>query len=96
MLGASLDQLGAIVTEAAATGGFDAPESRISRVRVTVDEQGWRELSKELAESEKRIKAIERASQRRLERSKNDGSRIATAVAMLFQYRPGAGPDAAT
>jgi DNA-binding transcriptional ArsR family regulator len=96
MLGASLDQLGAMVTEAAATGGFDAPESRISRVRVTVDEQGWRELSKELAESEKRIEAIERESQRRLEASKHDGSRVATAVAMLFQYRPGRGPDAAT
>jgi DNA-binding transcriptional ArsR family regulator len=87
MLGASLDQLGAMVTEAAATGGFDAPESRISRVRVTVDEQGWRELSKELAESEKRIEAIERESQRRLDGATNDGSRVATAVAMLFQYR---------
>ena len=63
---------------------------------MTVDEQGWRELSKELAESEKRIEAIERESRLRLEGSKHDGSRVATAVAMLFQYGPGHGPDAAT
>jgi DNA-binding transcriptional ArsR family regulator len=85
MLGASLDQVGTMVTDAAAAGGFDAPESRLSRVRVRVDEQGWREMAQELAESEKRIEAIERESQRRLETTRGDGSLTATVVGMLFQ-----------
>jgi DNA-binding transcriptional ArsR family regulator len=85
MLGASLDQVGTMVTAAAAAGGFDAPESRLSRVRVRVDEQGWREMAQELAESEKRIEAIERESQRRLETTHGDGSLTATVVGMLFQ-----------
>jgi tetrahydromethanopterin S-methyltransferase subunit G len=95
MLGASLDQVGTMVTDAAAAGGFDTPESRISRVRVSVDEQGWREVAQELAESEKRIEAIERESQRRLESTKGDDSLVAAVVGMLFQYPSdsGAGSD---
>ncbi|MGH2868442.1 MAG: ArsR/SmtB family transcription factor [Solirubrobacteraceae bacterium] len=93
MLGASLDQVGTMVTDAAAAGGFDAPESRISRIRVSVDEQGWREMAQELAESEKRIEAIERKSRRRLETSEGDGSLIATVVGILFQYDPDPDPD---
>lgn len=86
MLGASLDRLGTLVSDAAAAGGFDSPESRISRVRVNVDEQGWHELAQELAASEKRIEAIERESQRRLGAEADRDSLIATAVVMLFQY----------
>ncbi len=91
MLGASLDQVGAMVTGAAAAGGFDTPESRISRVRVSVDEQGWREMAQELAESEKRIEAIELESQRRLETTQGDGELTATVVGMLFQDPPDSG-----
>jgi DNA-binding transcriptional ArsR family regulator len=96
MLGASLDQLGTMVTAAAAGGGFDTPESRISRVRVSVDEQGWREMAQELAASEKRIEAIERESRRRLETTDGNGSLTATVVGMLFQSPSGSdgcGPD---
>jgi DNA-binding transcriptional ArsR family regulator len=93
MLGASLDQVGSMVTAAAAAGGFAAPESRLSRVRVRVDEQGWREMAQELAESEKRIEAIERESQRRLETTDGDGSLTATVVGMLFQDHSRADSD---
>jgi DNA-binding transcriptional ArsR family regulator len=93
MLGASLDQVGTIVTDAAAAGGFNAPESRISRIRVSVDEQGWREMARELAESEKRIAAIERESRRRLETSDADGPLLATVVGMLFQDPGGSGSN---
>ena len=95
MLGASLDQLGKLVSDAAAAGGFDAAESRLSRVRVTVDEQGWRELAKELAENEERIEAIERESQRRLNADGASGGVSATAVTMLFQSPPHAGAEPA-
>jgi DNA-binding transcriptional ArsR family regulator len=93
MLGASLDQVGTMVTDAAAAGGFNAPESRISRLRVSVDEQGWREMARELAASEKRIEAIERESRRRLETSDGGGPLIATVVGMLFQDPPGSGSE---
>ncbi|MGB9183762.1 MAG: helix-turn-helix domain-containing protein [Solirubrobacteraceae bacterium] len=93
VLGASLDQVGTLVTAAAAAGGFDAPESRLSRIRVSVDAQGWREMAKELAESEKRIEAIERASQRRLETRDGDGSLTATVVGILFQGPTSSGSD---
>jgi DNA-binding transcriptional ArsR family regulator len=93
MLGASLDQVGTMVTDAAAAGGFNAPESRISRIRVSVDEQGWREMARELAESEKRIAAIERESRRRLATSDGDGPLLATVVGMLFQDPRGSGAE---
>jgi DNA-binding transcriptional ArsR family regulator len=93
MLGASLDQVGTIVTDAAAAGGFNAPESRISRIAVRVDEQGWREMARELAESEKRIEAIERASRQRLETSHGEGPLLATVVGMLFQDPVGSGSE---
>ncbi len=85
MLGASLDQVGTLVTDAAAAGGFDTPESRISRVRVSVDEQGWQEMAQELAASDKRIEAIERESRLRLETTGGDGALTATVVGILFQ-----------
>lgn len=62
----ALGQIGGQVSSAAAAGGFDAPEARLSQAGVTVDEQGWRELAAELASLSARVQEIEAESARRL------------------------------
>lgn len=66
MLRTSLGTLGAQLGEAAAEGGFDRPEARLSRQRLRLDQRGWRELAAELEACTKRIEALEGASEARL------------------------------
>lgn len=97
MLGASLGALGAHLGEAAAAGGFDPPEARLSRQRFRLDQQGWRELAAELEACTKRIEILERASDARragagtqaVEASEaSEASDGATVVMLLFRSPP--------
>ena len=89
MLGASLDQLGTYVSEAAAAGGFDSAESRLSRTRLQVDEQGWREMATELEASFQRLLEIERQCQQRLAQPDGGDTTLdTTVVSMLFRSPP--------
>jgi DNA-binding transcriptional ArsR family regulator len=71
---AALDQIGAHVGAAAATGGFDDAHAHLTRSPVTVDAEGWRALSRELDAMTKRIREIEAASERRLRTGANASS----------------------
>lgn len=95
MLRTSLGTLGAHLGEAAAAGGFDPPEARLSRQRFRLDQQGWRELAAELEACTKRIEALEGASEARLAQAGSAPvpapaqSESATVVMMLFRSPPG-------
>jgi DNA-binding transcriptional ArsR family regulator len=85
---AALEQIGAYVNAAAAAGGFDATESHLTRSPVTLDERGWKALSRELTLMNGRIKKIEEESAKRLKRSDHDGEQHATVVLMMFHSAP--------
>jgi hypothetical protein len=61
---------------------------------VTVDAEGWSELARELDGVFERVKQIESASRRRLERADHEGEQQATVVLMLFN-EAAPGPSAA-
>jgi DNA-binding transcriptional ArsR family regulator len=81
---AAVDQIGAHVAAGAAEGGFDASDAHITRSPVTVDEQGWHALARELDNLHERIAKIEAASRKRLARANHEGEQDATVVLMLF------------
>lgn len=99
-IGAALQEVGARASAAAANGGFEQPDSHLTRSPVTVDAEGWSELARELDGVFERVKQIESASRRRLERADHDGEQQATVVLMLFNEAapvPSAAPaDAAS
>ncbi len=62
----ALGQLGAQVSAAAAAGGFNSDEARISQACVCLDDQGWHELASELATLAARVQEIQSQSRARL------------------------------
>jgi DNA-binding transcriptional ArsR family regulator len=83
-IAAAVDQIGYYVGAAAASGGFDAAESHLTRSPVTVDQQGWKALARELDAMLERIKKIEAESKERLAAADHEGEQEATVVLMLF------------
>jgi DNA-binding transcriptional ArsR family regulator len=85
---AAVGQVGHYVGSAAARGGFDSPESHLTRSPVVVDSKGWNALARELDAMLARIGKIEADSKRRLASVDHDGERDATVVLMLFESPP--------
>jgi DNA-binding transcriptional ArsR family regulator len=85
---AAVDQVGYYVGAAASGGGFDAPESHLSRSRLKVDEKGWEALARELEATLERVRKIELASEQRLTKANHDGEQEANLVLMLFNSPP--------
>lgn len=92
IVGIALARLEAAVTEAAAEGGFDRADVHMSRATIELDLRGWSELTQLLAETLKRIDAInERASVRLAD---NHQQRLRSTVAMMMfegPYGPSSG-----
>jgi DNA-binding transcriptional ArsR family regulator len=84
MVRAALQEIGKSVGAAADMGGFDAGEAHLSRSPVTVDEQGWKALARELDALISRIEKIEADSRKRLARNDHQDERRATVILMLF------------
>lgn len=87
MVGASLQQITGFINAAAAQGGFDRGDAHLSRTVVALDEQGWRELARELARLMERVDALQDESLERVKSSGEDGEaalRRSAAVLMLF------------
>ena len=72
---------------AAAEGGFDRPNIHITRTALTLDEQGWDELSGALADVLERARRIQEDSNKRRKRA--DAGSIPTAL-VLMQFEGGA------
>jgi DNA-binding transcriptional ArsR family regulator len=87
----ALNQLGIQVSAAAAAGGFNASEARLSQAAVTLDEQGWRELASEVAALAARVEEIDTGSRQRLGGAPADSAdppHEARLVLMLYEGPP--------
>jgi hypothetical protein len=82
IVGAALEQLGALVSAAAEQGCFARPESHMSRRPLALDEQGFLEASSILSRTLDELSAVERESQTRIASGASEVA--ATAVALLF------------
>jgi DNA-binding transcriptional ArsR family regulator len=94
MIGAALEQIGAIVSAAAEQGQFGRPESHVSRRPLVLDEDGFKEASGVISKALDELSAIERRSERRIKKGAPEVP--TTAVALLFdtpQLSPAPAPD---
>jgi DNA-binding transcriptional ArsR family regulator len=80
----ALDQAGA----AAAAGGFDHEDSNLSRQSVTLDTEGWSELSQAVSRLHDELSAIHERSAARLKSASADAAMQAGLVTMLFESQP--------
>jgi DNA-binding transcriptional ArsR family regulator len=99
LLGSTLDQIGRVVSEAAAEGGFSRDETHVARHRFVLDAQGFAELSVALTQLADQAQTIERESAGRLAASNHASEEIAsTLILMLFDHASpvanGSGPEA--
>jgi DNA-binding transcriptional ArsR family regulator len=83
LVDAGLDSVARSVTAAAAAGGFDVADAHLTRSPISVDAQGWADLSRELAALTERVVEIQRDSAGRLAKSQAAETQ-ATVVLMLF------------
>jgi DNA-binding transcriptional ArsR family regulator len=84
-IGAALAELGSQASSAAAGGGFDRADCHLTRTPVTVDAEGWQEISREMSAMLERIQAIEAESHKRLLRADHEDEQRATLALMLFE-----------
>jgi DNA-binding transcriptional ArsR family regulator len=77
----AVDQAGA----AAVAGGFDHEDANLSRESVTLDQQGWTELSEAIGRLHQELGTIQEKSAKRLKGAGDDASRQAGLVTMLFE-----------
>ena len=82
MVGAVIGQVSAHVNSAAAAGGFERPDTHVSRTPMVVDEQGWSEVSRELASVLDRVDVIAKDAAKRLEA--NGGEGFPATLAIMF------------
>jgi DNA-binding transcriptional ArsR family regulator len=82
MIGAALEQIGDIVSEAAAQGCFTRPESHMSRRPLVLDEEGFKEASSIVSKALDELSAVARRSQARIKKGATEVP--TTAVALLF------------
>ncbi|MDP8943152.1 MAG: winged helix-turn-helix domain-containing protein [Actinomycetota bacterium] len=89
--GGLLEKVAGDVADAAAAGGFDRADARVSAPRLDLDERGWSEVGRELAALRERAGEIEAESRER----GSDGGRSAALVLMLFEPADGRAADTA-
>jgi DNA-binding transcriptional ArsR family regulator len=96
IIGGRLSQLGQEVFTAAEAGGFDREDIHITRTRMTLTHEGWREISEGLAALLERFDQIKAEDAARLAEDQDAVGIEATAVMMLFEApAPGTFSDAA-
>jgi len=84
-VGAALQTIDEYARASAAAGGFDRGDAHLSRLVMRLDAQGWRELSKTLADALDRIERIEDEAAERVKADPHaEGISDAAVVIMLF------------
>ena len=86
MVGATLQQTSSYVNAAAAQGGFDASDARLTRRGVKLDQKGWTQLGREMTKWMKKLEEIEAESTERVRESGDDEAlKQSGVVLMLFE-----------
>jgi DNA-binding transcriptional ArsR family regulator len=85
MAGAAIGEIGARVNAAAVEGGFSRDDAHVSLTNLSLDEQGWKAISRELAKLLERVDRIQAESHERLSKGDHDGERQALISMMLFE-----------
>lgn len=85
MVRSALDQISDFVNAAAIEGGFMGDEAHLNRVRLTLDERGWQDVSRKLTDLLGALAKIQETSQKRLDRANHRGERDVTVVTMGFE-----------
>jgi DNA-binding transcriptional ArsR family regulator len=80
-----VDQLGAHVSDAVKSGGFDRETAHQSRSAYDVDEKAWNAIAKELLKTLERIERIGEDAQARVKKDPSIETFRATAAMMLFE-----------
>jgi DNA-binding transcriptional ArsR family regulator len=91
MVAVALEQAVDAAGAAAGAGGFDHEESNLSRQTVTLDAEGFSEVSQAIAKLHQDVEKIHERSASRLEKSGAEGAVQTGLVTMLFES---AGADA--
>ncbi len=84
-VGSALRMLEDYTHAAAAAGGFDHPESLLSRVTATLDERGRKALATECQKLLDRVEKIEADAAKRLAKTGAEEARESTVVLMSFE-----------
>jgi DNA-binding transcriptional ArsR family regulator len=93
LVAATLEEVGVLVTQAAAGGGFNRDNAHLTRTRLVLDKEAWDVLAAKLDEVLDLIDELQSVSAKRLRRSNHEDERRAGLVMMLFDAVP-AVPDA--
>jgi DNA-binding transcriptional ArsR family regulator len=90
---AALEQVAAEVSAAAESGGFERPDSHLTRSPLALDQPGWNELVEKFDELYAEIEQIAARSAQRLDAEKHAEAIRASAVLMLFEAAPEPAPE---
>jgi DNA-binding transcriptional ArsR family regulator len=93
MVGVALEQAVDQAGAAAATGGFDHEDSNLSRQSVTLDAEGFGELSQAVGRLHEELNGIQDRSATRLKNAGAAAAVQAGLVTMLFEVRGGDSGD---
>jgi DNA-binding transcriptional ArsR family regulator len=88
MVAVALEQAVDAAGAAAGAGGFDHEDSNLSRQTLTLDKQGFGEVSKAIARLHEEVEAIHERSTGRLDKAGEQGAVQAGVVTMLFEAAP--------
>src|SRR3954451_22747686 len=73
------------VNDAAGAGGFERTDSRLSRLPLTLDDEGFKQASTAFHEFADRLGRIEKERRKRLDKKDHEGEVPALVVLMLFE-----------
>jgi DNA-binding transcriptional ArsR family regulator len=85
VIGGVLSKASEQVNQAVEAGGFDRAEAHLSRLPLTLDDQGFADAARACSELVERFKEIEEESRGRLELQQHDGQVQALVVLLLFE-----------
>src|SRR3954454_10076595 len=95
MVAVALEQAVDAAGAAAAAGGFDNDESNLSRQTVTLDAEGFSEVSQAIARLHQDVEKIHERSAARLDKASDEGAVQAGLVTMLFEATSAGSEEAA-
>jgi DNA-binding transcriptional ArsR family regulator len=85
-VGSALQMINDYANASAAAGGFDGGDAHLTRTMMTLDQQGWEELSRACTDLLERAQEIEESAKKRVDKDPHaEGTSSAAMVLMLFE-----------